>query len=129
MSRSVEHGTYEGTVPKEDAVDTVRQFFMLLFPTRHPGEGMAGTIIDALAASVPVIATDWNYNSEIVRHGLEGIIYKPDSIQNLIDAIDYAISHPEDIEAMSRAAKIRSLDFSTDVVLSKILCVLTSNGK
>ena len=46
----------------------------MLFPTYYEGEGFAGTLIDAMAAGVPVIASDWKYNKEIVEDGKTGII-------------------------------------------------------
>lgn len=39
----------------------------MLFPTYYSGEGFAGTLIDAFSAGVPVIASDWKYNAEIVN--------------------------------------------------------------
>lgn len=74
---------YKGMVPSSQSVDTIKHYQALLFPTHYDGEGFAGTLIDAMAAGVPVIASDWRYNAEIVRHGKTGIIYR----ESLFDAL------------------------------------------
>ena len=47
---------------------------MLLFPTFYAGEGLAGTLIDAMCTGLPVIATDWHNNNEIITHGNNGFL-------------------------------------------------------
>lgn len=58
---------YGGVIPFDKSTDVLKKYFALLFPTFYEGEGFAGTLIDALSAGVPVIASDWKYNSEIVK--------------------------------------------------------------
>lgn len=57
---------YCGFVNADKSVEILQTYFALLFPTYYEGEGFAGTLIDAYAAGVPVIATDWRYNSELI---------------------------------------------------------------
>ncbi|MDD4690152.1 MAG: glycosyltransferase [Eubacteriales bacterium] len=57
---------YCGAVNADRSVEVLKTYFALLFPTYYEGEGFAGTLIDAYSAGVPVIATDWRYNSELV---------------------------------------------------------------
>lgn len=58
---------YGGMVPFDRSVEVLKAYFALLFPTFYEGEGFAGTLIDAFSAGVPVIASDWKYNGEIVN--------------------------------------------------------------
>lgn len=58
---------YGGLVPFDKSVEVLKNYFVLLFPTYYEGEGFAGTLLDAMAAGVPVIASDWRYNPEIVN--------------------------------------------------------------
>ena len=66
---------YAGLVPFDKSVDVLKEYFALLFPTYYEGEGFAGTLIDAFSAGVPVIASDWKYNTEIVNENV-GYVYK-----------------------------------------------------
>lgn len=79
--------SYKGFVDTNDSTSELKSCFALLFPTFCEGEGFAGTIIDAFAAGVPVIATDWHYNSSIIRHLVDGIIYdssKPELLGKIL---------------------------------------------
>lgn len=67
---------YKGLVDFDKTTQVLKDYFMLLFPTYYEGEGFAGTLIDAMAAGIPVIASDWRYNSEIVKDGKIGFIIK-----------------------------------------------------
>lgn len=58
---------YGELVPFDKSVEVLKNYFALLFPTYYEGEGFAGTLLDAMAAGVPVIASDWRYNPEIVN--------------------------------------------------------------
>ncbi len=65
---------YRGLIPFDKSVEVIKEYFALLFPTYYEGEGFAGTLIDAYAAGVPVIASDWKYNSELVNENV-GYVY------------------------------------------------------
>lgn len=65
---------YGGLVPFDKSVDVLKCYFALLFPTCYEGEGFAGTLIDAYSAGVPVIASDWKYNAELVNEDV-GFVY------------------------------------------------------
>lgn len=66
---------YGGLVSFDKSVETLKEYFVLLFPTYYEGEGFAGTLIDAYSAGVPVIASDWKYNTELVNENV-GYVYK-----------------------------------------------------
>ena len=58
-----------------------------MFPTFYEGEGFAGTLIDAFSAGVPVIASDWRYNTEIVEHEKNGLVCAYGDVDSLVASI------------------------------------------
>lgn len=66
---------YCGVIPFDQSVNTLKNYFALLFPTRFFTEGVPGTVIDAYAAGVPVIASRWESFSDTVDEGVTGIGY------------------------------------------------------
>ena len=75
---------YKGIVPFDKSVDAIKDYTALLFPTTWDGEGFPGTIVDAYSAGLPVIATDWNSNSEVIKDGKTGLIYSHEDKDGLI---------------------------------------------
>jgi glycosyltransferase involved in cell wall biosynthesis len=61
----------------------------MLFPTYYDGEGFAGTILDAESAGVPIIASDWKYNPEIVIDDEIGYIVPAHDINALMERLIY----------------------------------------
>ena len=82
---------YCGIVPYDQSVSVLKDYFALLFPTSWMGEGFPGTIVDAYSAGLPVIASDWSSNGEIVQSGVDGIIYPSKEAESLETAILWMI--------------------------------------
>ncbi len=78
---------YMGCVAFDKSVAVLKNYYTLLFPTYYEGEGFAGTLLDAMAAGVPVIASDWKYNCEIVNDRV-GWIYKAKDLDALVAQIE-----------------------------------------
>lgn len=86
MIESPTYISYKGVVPYSESVEAIKNYYALLFPTHWLGEGFPGTIVDAFSAGLPVICSDWNSNSEIVKTNYNGIIYSG-GVQELSEAI------------------------------------------
>lgn len=97
MHNSSEAISYRGMIPYDESVDTIKDYFALLFPTYWSGEGFPGTIVDAFSAGIPVIATDWSCNGEIIDNFKNGIIYPNDKMKNLENAMEWLMKNADQI--------------------------------
>jgi len=66
---------YKGIVNFDESSTVLQQYFALLFPTFYAGEGFPGTLIDALAAGLPTIASDCLANPELIDEGSTGLLF------------------------------------------------------
>lgn len=82
-----EYISYKGVASFEESVEILKEYSALLFPTYYDGEGFAGTILDAFAAGVPVIATSWKYNEELIREDYTGKLIPPKDPDALAEAL------------------------------------------
>lgn len=87
--------SYGGLIPYGKSVEIVKKYFALLFPTYYYGEGFAGTLIDAMAAGTPVIASDWKYNREIIKSGKTGVLLKNCNAKNIEKKLEQIAENPE----------------------------------
>ena len=112
---------YCGKIAFNSSVEVLKQYDVLLFPTYWDGEGFPGTIIDAFSAGVPVIATNWNCNSEIIDNGINGIIYPARNIENLINAIKNIIGQKERMLVMKRNAIGKAQEYKPDRYINEMI--------
>ena len=107
--------SYRGIVPFSQSASILRDYFALLFPTYYQGEGFAGTIIDALSAGLPTIASDWKANPELIDDGRTGLLFPTQSVEALTTMLTRVGNHPDIIDAMrvNCIAKARSYQPAT----------------
>ena len=110
-SRFPEYIRYGGMVPFEKSTEVLADYSCLLFPTFYNGEGFAGTLIDAFASALPVIASDWKYNPEIVDDEV-GIIFKAGDEQDLCRVLLEVYNGKYDMSAMRRSCYDRAHHYS-----------------
>lgn len=95
MNSSPNYITYKGcVVPYQKSVDVLRNYHIMLFPTYYDGEGFAGSVLDAYAAGLPVVASDWKYNAEVVKDGETGFLFEPRNLDDFFEKICKLTSDP-----------------------------------
>ena len=112
---------YKGMVPYDKSVDTIKEYYALLFPTHWNGEGFPGTIVDAFSAGIPVIATDWNCNGEIVDNGINGILYPNEEIRTLKEAIECLVNNVRIIGKMKKNCIESAKQYQPDKYIRDII--------
>lgn len=112
---------YRGIVDFEKSTETLKQYFALLFPTYYKSEGYPNTFVDAFSAGLPVIATDFKYNAEIINSGRDGLIYDPKELKALTNVLTSIYRNPNTINKMKINALERCPEFSPEKALSVLI--------
>lgn len=106
LKNNSEYVRYRGEIDINSIDDTVtqtlREYYMMIFPTYYPGEGYPTSIVEAYMSALPVIASDWKYNKEIVIDGITGKIVKVNDIVNLSETIKDMVDNPTIVIDMKR---------------------------
>lgn len=119
---------YKGLVDFNKSVETLKDYYVLLFPTYYDGEGFAGTLIDAFSAGVPVIASDWKYNSEIVNDTV-GEVYMTGVQSTLIESLKRAAINSERILKKKKFCLQEAEKYEPDRAIRVLLNQLSDNLK
>jgi len=85
---------------------------ILAAPSRY-GEGASLTIIQAMFASKPVVATDVGGNRELVTHNETGYIVPSNDIEKLTDSLGRFVKSAQRRDAMGAAGQQRALRYFT----------------
>lgn len=103
--------TYRGNAPFDKSVEILSGYFALLFPTQYFTEGIPGTIIDAYAAGVPVIASKWKSFADVVEDGVTGLGYDFNTTADLEKIMDKIITEPSIITDLKQGCVRKANDF------------------
>jgi glycosyltransferase involved in cell wall biosynthesis len=95
-----------------------------LFVSSSITEGLGGSILDAMAASRPVVATSAGGIPEVVEHGVTGLLVPPHDAGALADAIVALLRDEPRRRRMGEAglARVRAR-FSVDRMVDETLAV------
>ena len=86
--------------------------------TGHESFGVA--LVEALAAGVPVVATDIPGYREVIRGAVDGLLVPPGDAPALSEAVARVLEDPALAERLSAAGRERARTFSWDAVIPRI---------
>jgi L-malate glycosyltransferase len=92
---------------------------IFVLPSRS--EGFSNAIVEAMAASLPVVATDVGGNAEAVKDGVTGFIVPTEDPAALAAAISQLLADPAQATAMGQAGKaLVAARFTTEAMMNRI---------
>lgn len=122
MENQPDYIQYKGCVDYDSSVKTLENYFALLFPTYYRGECFAGTIIDAFAAGLPIIASDWHDNPNLIDEGRTGKIFPTRDIESLVGILMDIHRNPTNLDSMRKNCIEEAKLYQPD----KVVQILTS---
>ena len=78
---------------RSDVAQLMQTFDVFVLPSLN--EGISNTILEAMASSLPVIATRVGGNPELVVDGQSGLLVESQNPKALAEAIKYYLDHPQ----------------------------------
>lgn len=88
--------------PAEHATEVMSGFDVFSLPSRR--EGLGTVVLEASASSVPVVVSDAPALTDVVEHGVTGLVTPRDDVDALADALEALLVDRERAEAMAAAA-------------------------
>jgi glycosyltransferase involved in cell wall biosynthesis len=93
---------------------------IFVLPSRS--EGFSNAIVEAMASSLPVVATRVGGNPEAVKDGITGIVVPPEDPAALADAVLQLLADPAQSRVMGEAGKrVAMQEFSADSVMNRVV--------
>lgn len=93
-----------GRRPMREVHELMGQARFLIFPSKWY-ETFGRVAVEAFAKGTPVIAADIGAIAELVEHGRTGLRFRPGDAADLAEKVDWALSHPQQVEAMRSTAR------------------------
>lgn len=112
---------YKGVIDANSSVSVLKNYDIMLFLTYYEGEGFPGTLIDALFAGIPVIATNWKYNDEIVIPDITGYLIDLNDDKQAIEYISKLNTNKKLLIDMKKTCLEEAKKYTPSKVLPKLL--------
>jgi len=108
-----------------DLKQHLREADIFVLPSRS--EGFSNAIVEAMAASLPVIATNVGGNSEAVKDEITGLLVPPNEPTSLATAIIRLLINPEQAAAMGNAGNLLAAELFTSEAM--MTCIASTYNK
>lgn len=112
---------YQGVLAPESIQQRLGAYDLMLFPTYYDGEGFPGAILDAFAAGIPVVASDWKYNREVVDEHETGLLFRTGDIDGMVAALKQFIDNPQQLIAMQDNCLKQAEKYHVDKIIPNFL--------
>ena len=114
------------TGPRTDVPEILQRATLLVLPSVEP-EPFGRTLVEAMAAGCPPIATATGGPLEIVEDGVSGVLVPPGDTAALAGAIQELLANPARARAMGKAGRARVVTrFSLDRMVEEMSQLLSS---
>jgi glycosyltransferase involved in cell wall biosynthesis len=106
-----------GKIDNRDVEKAYGETDVLVLPSLWR-ENQPVSITEAMAAGIPVIASDMGGSGELVRHGVTGLLFPAEDVHALAHAMQRFIDEPRLLDTMGEAGRdrIREVTFSTQAL-------------
>ena len=94
--------SYLGPCRNDEILSLMRGATCLIFPSLC-FETFGRVIAEAFSTGLPVVASD--LDSSLVTHGRTGLLFRPGDPRALVEQVEWALSHPEELSLMRRQAR------------------------
>ncbi len=108
---------------RTDVIDTLERMNMFLLPTRYEG-GQSLALTEAMSVGLPIVASDASGIPEVIRHGVEGLIFRNGDSCDLMEKLRWALRHPDEMKRMGAAARARQKEFTEEKMIAGTLACL-----
>lgn len=122
MSSCPDFIKYKGTIDYDKSVDVLNNYDVMLFLTYYKNESFAGTILDAFYSGVPIIASDWKSNFEILKDGVTGL--KVNSVDDVVDCLIDLYNNKDKLDKMKKNCLKESSKYLPDKVMKSFVDIV-----
>ena len=110
---------YKGVIDFDKSVEVLKNYYMVIFPTKYYTEGIPGTILDAFSAGVPVLSSEWESCFDILNEKV-GVTYKFNNDDALLEALLYVVKNFKKVNQMKINCLSEANKYSAEEVIKII---------
>lgn len=126
--KNISQINYKGVVSNEEVINILSKYDVFLFPTEYTGEGFPAVLVEAYLAGLVVIASDINFNTEIVKNDINGWIFPTGNEELLKKSILYCFNNTIMLKNISENNRRYAINFDVERVVEEYRNALKMKG-
>jgi glycosyltransferase involved in cell wall biosynthesis len=104
---------------KSDVPQRLSEYDVFIFPSHS--EGFSGSIVEAMFAGLPVLASDIPVNKEVITHNDTGYLFEKGNVESITNAMHWLKDHLPEANAMAkRAHEFAKQNYELEMLVSKM---------
>lgn len=115
---------YNGFIPDGKVIETLSQYHLMVFATYFYGEGFPACLLESYMAGLPVVATDWMYNKELVDQDITGKICKPKDPVSIANTIFDLVQNKKLLYGARYSCLEKANQFSPEMAMKPINSII-----
>lgn len=119
-------GIFKGN--NTETYEELRRYDVLLLPTLWKTEGVPGILVEAKMAGLAIIVSNQSYNAEIVKNGIEGLVLKENTREDLLAAVERLDMDRELLKLLKKNSYASSEKFCIERYINSIMDALKNSG-
>ncbi len=120
-SAAADRITLAGFVEHSRVPAVLASLDVLVLPSAY--EEMGSVLTEAMAAGLPVVASDVGGIPEVVRHGVTGLLVPPGDVDALAAALDRVVAEPALRARLAAGARDRAADYGWPALAARVAAV------
>jgi glycosyltransferase involved in cell wall biosynthesis len=117
---------FAGFVSDEDLPLYYHISYLYVLPSVLRIENFGITLLEAMAAGKPVVASNLLGPNEVIDHGVNGLIFEFGSVRSLVNALLELMADEENAKTMGSKGRSKALDYTWDKVCARFLNLYNS---
>jgi glycosyltransferase involved in cell wall biosynthesis len=102
---------------KSNVADYLLHFDIFVLSSKL--EGLGTSVLDAMAANIPVVACSSGGIPEMITPNFNGLLAQKENPADLAEKLEFALDHPDELAVMTKNAKISVEQFSIENTINK----------
>jgi glycosyltransferase involved in cell wall biosynthesis len=104
---------------RSDVPRLLKSADLFVFPTHY--EGLSFALAEAMTHGLPMVTSNASSIPEIIEDKVHGLLFRAGDSCDLLEAIRWALRHPDQMQEMAQQAQLRVQEFSQEKMIQQTL--------
>jgi glycosyltransferase involved in cell wall biosynthesis len=102
---------YIGKIDFQKSFDILKNYHLMVFPSMYRSEGFPNAFIDAFSSGLPIVASDFNYLSDIIKNDFNGLLFNINLPESFFDVLKRCLQNKDIVNNMKKNMPLLQFEY------------------